>query len=218
MIKRPKVAIVANGEIRDYLKIYEKLKHFDKIIAADGGARHCLILKFTPDLIVGDFDSIGKEVDQSFEDVRKLTFPKDKNETDLEIAILEAFRLNENEVTLFAATGKRVDHTLVNLHLLKRFSGKLFIENEEETIFALGSDFGFKTHEIEVMKGQTISLLPLGSQVIGVSTEGLRWNLNDQNLDETFLSISNICLSNKIKVSVNKGNLLCFLQSGESLG
>ncbi|HRD55866.1 MAG TPA: hypothetical protein PLC42_05660 [Parachlamydiaceae bacterium] len=36
-----KIAVVGNGEIRDYSKIFEKIKDYTTIIAADGGAFHC---------------------------------------------------------------------------------------------------------------------------------------------------------------------------------
>jgi thiamine pyrophosphokinase len=202
------VAIVANGQIFDDQTILEKIKNYHYIIAADGGASHCLRLGIVPDLIMGDFDSISVEAIHAFSNVQKISYLKDKDETDLELAIVKAFSLKPEKVALFAATGNRTDHTLVNLHLLTRFPFKLLIETENETIFGLNSTKPFK---IETTIRQTLSLLPIGGDVTGVTTKGLKWELTDSSLNKNFLSVSNICLTTNLEVSIKSGDLLCFL-------
>jgi len=205
------IGVIANGQIYDDDIIFEKLKLFDLIIAADGGANHCLRLKINPDLIIGDFDSIIPQAIDTFANVPKMQFKKDKDETDLEISVKHAFSLGADKVTLFAATGNRMDHALVNLAFLSRYPAKLFIETEDQTIFALDETVAFNSFKIKTQKLQTISFLPLITKVEGLTSNGLRWELNDAELDENFLSISNICLTSETSISIKKGKLLCFL-------
>lgn len=202
------IAVIGNGEIRDYNKIFEKIKGYSTIIAADGGAYHCLKMGITPNLIVGDFDSITKDVLDVFKNVAKLPFPREKDETDLEIAIREAVSLGSKKVALFAASGNRLDHSLVNLYLLIRYSSKIFLETENETVIAVSKNFPLK---IEGVLGKTVSLLPFGKKVIGLSTKGLKWEIDDRELDENFFSISNVCVEDTIFVSLKEGDLFCFL-------
>jgi len=210
-LNQPTVAIIANGRIDDDNKILSKINRHHYIIAADGGASHCFRLKVIPDLIIGDFDSIGDDAMLAFSKVPKMQFLKDKDETDLELAIIQAFLINPEKVTLFAATGNRVDHTLVNLHILRRFASKLLIETENETIFALNPEVSANSFEIKTEVGQTISFLPIGNDATGVTTKGLKWELKDATLNEKFLSISNVCLDTRTSISIKTGDLLCFL-------
>lgn len=211
MTNQPSIAIIANGQIDDDTKILLKLKKYSYIIAADGGATHCLRMGIIPDLIMGDLDSISKEAIEAFEKVPKLQFLKDKDETDLELAINQALLLKAEKISLFAATGNRVDHTLVNLHFLRKLPVKLMIETENETIFALNPLVTDKSFNIETLPGQTISILPIGKGATGVTTRGLKWELNDATIDENFLSISNVSLSSSISISIKSGDILCFL-------
>ncbi len=205
------VAIVANGEIADYSLIFEKLKNYDIVIAADGGASHCLKLNIVPSMIIGDLDSISQEALTAFAAVPTLKFPKEKDETDLELAIFKAFSLNSEKVALFAATGNRIDHTLANLHLLRRFPSKLFIYTEKETIFAINETVAREPYKIGAAIDQTVSFLPIGGDVTSVTTKGFKWELKETNLSQNFYSISNVCIAKNSSISLKNGDLLVFL-------
>lgn len=205
------IAVIANGQIHDDTIIFEKLKLFDMIIAADGGANHCFRLGITPELIIGDFDSITPQTIDAFANVKKMQFKKDKDQTDLELGIAHAFLLGSKNVTLFAATGNRMDHALVNLAFLSRYPAKLFIETEDQTIFAIDETIAFNPFKINTLPQQTISFLPLINKATGVTSKGLKWELNDATVGENFLSISNICLTSETSISIKNGKLLCFL-------
>lgn len=211
MSSAPSIAIIANGQIADYSVILNKLKQYDFIIAADGGATHCLKLNITPSLIIGDFDSISNEASIAYSQVPLIKYPKDKDETDLELAIHKAFSLNSKKVGLFAATGNRVDHTLANLHLLRKFPAKLFIYTENETIFAINETIATNPYEISADLDQTVSFLPLGGGVSSVTTKGFKWELKNADLNENFYSISNVCIAKNPTICLKKGDLLVFL-------
>ena len=87
----------------------------DYIIAADAGCRHLERLGARPDLIVGDFDSLGRI--PSFPNVE--VCPVEKDDTDSMIALRHAVTLGCRRILLFGALGgRRLDHTLANIQAL----------------------------------------------------------------------------------------------------
>ncbi len=200
-------ALVANGNVSDDSIVAHRLKQFKRIIAVDGGLNHCHRLGILPDLIIGDFDSVAPGLLEQYPHVLQRIFSPDKDETDLELALKEVMADNEGVVTVFGGLGLRTDHTLANLHLLRRYPGRVVLEGNHERIFAIAGK-----GEIPCRVGQVMSLIPLGGPVRGVTTSGLRWDLRDAVLDKNFLSVSNECTENVVSVVIAEGDLLCCLQ------
>src|SRR5690242_19104541 len=115
-----RIIIFANGELRDLNKVEPLIQNDDYIICADGGTRHALALHLRPNLIVGDMDSAPKEQLGELQATGALLelFPRDKNETDLELAINRAMELSPQQILILAALGGRLDQTLANIALL----------------------------------------------------------------------------------------------------
>src|SRR5512133_554820 len=115
-----RIIILANGELPDINKARLLIQNGDYIICADGGTRHALALNIKPDLIIGDLDSAEQAALQKFRDegVRIEFYPRDKNQTDLELAINRALEVNPNQMVIIAALGGRLDQTLANITLL----------------------------------------------------------------------------------------------------
>ncbi len=199
-------ALVANGKVAKPDRLIAKIKTYPYLIAVDGGLNLCHKLGLKPDLIIGDLDSAKKKVLSFYQDVQQQVFPKDKDQTDLELALEHAFRLGAQRVTVFAALGGRIDHTLVNIHLLSRYPGKLFFETNDEQLFVVD-----KQIELSCSPKQTLSLLPLNGPVNGITTQGLKWELSHATLDKHFMGISNIALRDKVRIEVTSGDLLCVL-------
>ncbi|MBW2600212.1 MAG: thiamine diphosphokinase, partial [Deltaproteobacteria bacterium] len=90
------------------------------IICADGAAQRLKASDITPDLIVGDMDSIDEDTLRYFEakGSRIIRYPGDKNETDTQLALERAFKMNPDQIRVFGALGGRIDHTLANISLL----------------------------------------------------------------------------------------------------
>jgi len=198
------VALVANGVIHNFEATAKLVRAYDYIIAVDGGLHHCDRMGIRPDLIIGDMDSVSSEVLEQYSDVPTKRFPREKDETDMELALQTVVLPESEKITIFGALEKRTDHALYNLHLIRRYPRKVFIESETEVIFALEHPA-----ELKCSVGQELSLIPLGTPATGVKTEGLKWELNGVTLNKNFMSISNICLQNPVKVSLETGALLC---------
>ncbi|MDB6081059.1 MAG: hypothetical protein JWO53_331 [Chlamydiia bacterium] len=200
-------AIIANGKVAHIEDLAPLIKRHQHIIAADGGLHYLHALKIIPELIVGDLDSIDPQSLSHYATIPKEIFSKDKDDSDLALAIDIAFQKGAADITIYAALNGRVDHTLGNLLLLKKRPGSIHIESETETITAISG-----THELFCKPGQIVSLFALGDKASHVTTDGLKWELQDQSIDSNFFSLSNICLKNKIIISCETEPILLCLQ------
>ncbi|MBS0603717.1 MAG: thiamine diphosphokinase [Verrucomicrobia bacterium] len=204
MFKQSLIAIICSAPIADLASIKEKIIKYPVLIAVDGGVNYCYEMGLQPDLILGDLDSADPHLLKAFSDVPTKRFPRDKDETDLQLALEIAFHPAIEEIAVFGALGGRTDHTLGNLILLTRYPGKVFLETETERVFVVQRQAEFATEP-----GQTISLIPLNGPVRGITTEGLKWALKDGSLDKHFIGVSNEATGSKVSISVKDGDLLC---------
>ena len=207
-----RAVIFANGRIDDLDSVVALIKADDLIIAADGGARQCQRLGITPDVIIGDFDSIDQAELQEFERVgaQIIRHPARKDYTDLELALLHAKSIGVTHVNIFGALGLRWDQTLANMLLpaSSELSGLkicLIDGNQEITVFQAGDSY-----QINGKPGDTVSLIPLNAEAGGVSTEGLEYPLKDESLAfGATRGVSNVVRQENASVRLEKGSLLC---------
>lgn len=206
----PRALIFANGEFSHPELIRSILQPEDVILAADGGARHALALGLTPALISGDLDSLSTAEVRAFEEigVQFQRVPRVKDETDLELALAQALRAGYNPIIITTAYGGRLDQSLGNI---------LMLANPEALRADVRLDDGlteafFVTGQAEIQgaPGDTVSLIPWGKPVEGVSTAGLAYPLNAETLYPfRTRSISNEMLAETASVSLRTGLLLC---------
>lgn len=201
------IGIIANGEFTPIPELMEKIRSHDLLIAVDGGLNICMLCKFKPPIIIGDMDSVTNEAIAAFPNIEKLTFPPDKDQTDIELAIEYALSQQPTNIVLYAVTGFRLDHSLSNMLFLSRHRGILSIETHQETLFCLTNS---KT-TIETLPGQTLSFVPLNGPAKGITTHGLKWELENRILDKSFMSLSNEAVGNRIEITYESGDLLCIL-------
>ena len=204
-----RILIFANGELPDLNKARSLLRADDTVICADGGTRHALALGIRPDLIIGDLDSVDEGDVQKFrsEGVNVEAHPRDKNETDLELAINRAIEMKPESLVIVAALGGRLDQTLANITLLvdprlSRFHVRLD-DGVEEILLCRD------TIEVHGRDGDLVSLIPWQGAVSGIQTEGLKWPLRHETLypDKT-RGISNELVGGSATVSMEPGLLL----------
>jgi thiamine pyrophosphokinase len=205
-----RVILFVNGDLPAPERVHQQLTGDDFLIAVDGGLRHLEGLGLTPDLIIGDLDSVNEAQLQPYRkqgiEIRK--FPTDKDETDLELALDAACDLNPQSIWVVAALGGRLDQTLANIYLLTR--PKLAIYDmrliDGHTQVFLIRDSAVIHGEL----GQRVSLLPLNGPAEGISTQGLRYPLLNETLypDKT-RGLSNQMISPEITIGLQSGLLLC---------
>lgn len=195
-----RAVIIGNGEIYDYEYIKTKLRNDDYIICADGGYRHTKKLGVKPLVLIGDMDSIS---DCDY-DGEVINLPVRKDFTDSEICIKYILLKDFDNILMLGFTGKRQDHSLTNLMLLKQFAdaGKkgVIIDENNEIYFALTEN------NIYGKKGDIISIVPFGSDLNGVTTKGLDYPLNDETLYfGQSRGVSNIMTSDKCMITIKSG-------------
>ena len=202
-----RIIIFANGHLPDLEKARSLLHDDDFIIAADGGTRHVLALGLTPNVIIGDLDSLPANFEISKFDDDVILYPKDKNETDLELAIQHALTLNPEQVIILAALGGRLDQTLGNIALisdLQPATYNLQLDDGIEEVF-----FCRDNCSVKGTSGDTVSLIPWQGEVTGIVTTGLKWPLQNEILyPQKTRGISNEMMNDTASVQIKSGLLL----------
>ncbi len=176
----------------------------DLVIAADGGYLHLKERGIRVDLLIGDFDSMEKPV---FDNVQ--TFRREKDDTDLFLAVKEGYTRGYRRFVLYGATGgDRFDHTLGNLQVLawiaKRGASAL-LHDRGGTVGTLnGKAITFSADA----KGY-LSVITVDEKAEGVTLKGLKYPLDNGVLTNDYpLGISNEFTGSKSEVSVSSGTLL----------
>lgn len=204
--------IVANGELINPEKYLVELEQSDITIAADGGIQHCRSLGLEPSVVIGDLDSITLDEQQALKDNEKIqliVYPRDKDQTDLELALQYAKKVGVTDVLLIGLLGGRLDQTIANILLLTREEWcdiKMIILNGHETAHLMREN---RSLTINGKHGDIISLIPLSQNVSVIKTHGLRWQLIDaEMLFGTTLGISNEMIEDYCQIHIGIGNLM----------
>ncbi|WP_099158048.1 thiamine diphosphokinase [Virgibacillus ndiopensis] len=205
------IAIVGNGptNLLPDLALYKDLVNI--WIGADRGAYTLIKNQIKPDYAVGDFDSINVEEKEQIKNyaMNFLEYPVEKDQTDLEIAILKAYELNPVKIYLFGVTGGRLDHELINIQTLysimkNQISGVIVDKNNQLEMVTPGR------HYLSFDKNYpTISFVPHTENVDGLTLDGFYYPLVNQTISWG----STLCISNKLLLkngtfSFSKGILL----------
>lgn len=183
----------------------------DMVIAADGGWNVCKALGLDPNLLVGDFDSLGETPDFP----RILRLPVEKDDTDMLRAVREGFLHGQREFHLLGGMGGRTDHTIANLQTLA------FIAKHGGRGWLYGSGERFTAVEngaitLEKREKGTFSVFCLGGDAAGVTIRGGQYALSDAVLTADFpLGVSNHFTGEDVVISVQQGCLLIGINEKE---
>ena len=184
-------------------KLARPIQKDDYILAADGGLAHLQKLGLTPDGIIGDFDSLGYVPQNS------QVFPVEKDDTDSMLAVRKGLELGYKEFILYGALdGPRLDHTIANLQTL------LFLESQGAKGTLVGLRYLITTVKNGVLKlplaeSGIVSVFCLGEKARGVTIRGLKYGLENGQLDSSFpLGVSNHFVGKPAAIRVEEGSLL----------
>ena len=187
-------------------------KLFDKVIAVDSGLIAVDKLGICPDYIVGDFDSVTKELLKSYRERENVTikeYDPVKDATDTHIALDLARELNPKEITILGGTGNRIDHMLANISLLYMFihtNIKVSLLDANNKIYLMDKDTVINKKELH---GPFISLQPFTELVEKVTLIGFKYPLLDRDMVlGDSLGISNEVIENEAKITLQSGILL----------
>ena len=189
------------------------------VCCVDHGADACRAANLPPSFFVGDGDSVTEDTQRWLRSIGAecRRFPPEKDETDTQLALAFLAERKASFIVLSGGFGGRFDHLF---SLLYSFIGsKLYgcMADEHEFLFLLRDG---ESVEIETdIVPQSVSLLPLSPQCVGVSLNGVHWPLSEAVLrQEHPYAVSNRMASGRrIAVTNGKGNLgiyLCWKESG----
>ena len=183
--------------------LVEPVASDDFIIAADGGFVHTQKLGITPDIILGDFDSLGYTPD------RANVFPVEKDDTDAMLAVRRGLQLGYRKFVLYGSLdGPRLDHTVANFQTLQ------FLADRDAAGYLVGSGqlvTVVKNGSLTFPAGMegTISVFCMGKDAEGVTLEGLYYPLENGTLTAGFpLGVSNHFTGTEAAITVRNGSLL----------
>lgn len=203
--------IVSSGRIENLDLLEALVDENDFIICADGGLDYLRRVGRIPNLAIGDFDSISREGLDFIKEKNIVIekFPKMKDETDTELAIISLINRGFKDITLIGVTGSRMDHTIGNVFLLrdlkmKGINGKIVDDNN--IIY-------FENDLLKLKKtGDYVSIIPLTREGADITLTGFLYPLDKKHIKFG----ATIGISNEIKedigvIKVHKGEILVFI-------
>ncbi|TMN23535.1 thiamine diphosphokinase [Lentibacillus cibarius] len=190
------VAIMGNGpkELIPDLESYQN--SIDVWIGADRGSLILIENSISPDYAVGDFDSMDEaDKEKVYKQAKSYQlYPSEKDQTDLEIALQQAYTLQPDTIYLFGVTGGRLDHALINIQLLhvimaQHIRGVIIDRQNQLELIGPGN------HEIRHdHRHPNISFIPYTQHVEGLTLEGFYYPL----VEASIAWGSTLCISNKL--------------------
>ena len=205
-----KACIFCNGELKNPARVKRVASNCDLLIAADGGVKHLVGLGLQPEIIIGDMDSIATDMWNDENSIVRISYSPDKDKSDVELAVEYALEQGCQEITLVAAIGGRLDHTLGNVALVASYPGRIAILDGVSTLVAVDKSEKCMLHG---QVGTPVSLIPYGSGSFTVRTKGLKYSLGDESLHSATHGLSNELSLTEACVCVSNGILLVHIEN-----
>lgn len=207
-----KFAILLGGDVVPTNRLNAQLGGA-RVIAADSGMKHAAALKLTPELWVGDFDSSGAVLENTYRDTPRHVFPVAKDATDGEIAVREAIARGATEIILVGAFGGQFDHALAHatqLIALAERNIKSFATSGSEEAWPLLNSLTLW----QIAKDTRVSIVGL-TALKALSIIGVRWPLNKRDVAMgSTLTLSNESTGD-VAITLEQGRALVLLYPGQ---
>jgi len=212
-----RIIVFTNGIIEDpAAEVARWVGAGDCVVAADGGTRHALAAGLMPAHVIGDLDSLSPDQRARLEAAGTMlhAHPPAKDETDLELALTWAAAQSDvTEIVILGALGGRPDQALANLLLLAlpALTGRTVIIADGAWVVRCLR--GGETATFHGQSGDTLSLIPLGGDAVGVTMGGLAYPLRNETLHFGLgRGVSNEFVGETATVSLQTGLLWCLHQ------
>lgn len=200
------VLLICNGEAPSRALCRRLARKADLIVAADGGANTARTRGIRPHVIIGDLDSMTPSTRSYFAGSQVVHVTRQDN-TDFEKALDYVAERRAKEVTVIAATGRRIDFTLGNLSVIWKYV-RLF----EVSFVSDGWHAVPVSRKITVRsrKGTVVSLIPFGP-CSGITLRGLEYPLRHASMRVGDIGVSNVVTRSPFTVEVTRGKMLLIL-------
>jgi thiamine pyrophosphokinase len=187
------------------------LKNTGKIICCDGSAENLVKAGYIPDAIVGDMDSLGKEMAERFAD--RIFRDLDQDTNDLTKAVQWCRKKGYNDLVIIAATGKREDHTIGNISLLAEYANFVNVKMVTDTGVFLPFLNKCAVHSVP---GQQVSLFSIDPQT-EITSDGLKFPLRNIKINNWWVATLNEALGDSFTLDFKNGRVIVYLKYPESI-
>lgn len=201
------VIILADGAFPAHPRPLEVLQQAGTLICCDGAADHLRRYPRQPDIVIGDLDSISDEAREAY--ATRLIYDPSQQRSDLEKAIQWAAEQGAGEVTILGATGLRDDHSFGNLLMLWLDYGVELTIMTATGIFTVVRE----RRSYRSFPGQIVALYP-ESTGVKITTNGLAYSLEAQNLTARHRGTSNASTADSFSVDVEGGPVIIYQGHG----
>ena len=180
-------------------KIIIELSPENLYIAADSGIETAKALDITPNILIGDFDSIDISLLESdpYKNIKKISHPREKDDTDLTLAVKYSLETGYKNIIIIGGIDGRIDHTLANLYLLKYINSKGgagYITNGYNRMRYIFNS------AVQIKKEyKYISIIPMCPEIYGLTLRNFKYPLDNATLkmQESYFTVSNEILPDK---------------------
>lgn len=188
MIKKALIVGASNFSVRYIKKI---IKDYDFVIACDKGAEAFYNEDIKFDLCIGDFDSCDPKIYEHFKNENLITFPIEKDFSDLELAINEIKKQDFKRVDFTGVLGGRLSHELTNLNVLLKLKEDGYKVGIREAITRC--EFMSSGEVLKIPKGLEVSIIPMYNDGTILTLKGFKWDLNKKQVQRgSSLTLSNL--------------------------
>lgn len=191
--------IISGGNIEVDFALEILKKPFDHIIGVDGGLKFCYEQNIVPTRIVGDFDTLSPKILKWYKEhtgIEIREFNPVKDATDTQIAVELALELGSSRITILGGTGTRLDHVLGNIQTmylpLEKGIACEMLDPHNRIRLIRGNNRIRRSEQY----GKYFSLIPLTTDVTGVTLRGVKYPLNRHHF--TVLGSGSFGVSNEI--------------------
>ena len=105
----PEAVILANGEYPSHPLPLQMLENAEFVVCCDGAANEYILRGHTPDVIIGDGDSLSPEYKELFSPIVHQIADQETNDQTKAVHFLQ--KKGFRRIAIVGATGKREDHT-----------------------------------------------------------------------------------------------------------
>ena len=198
-----RTVILADGDFPREDEAFSILKNAQRIVCCDGAAAALCRAGFSPDVIIGDLDSLEKDLKERFAD--RLIHIREQETNDLTKAFNYCRARHWEKLCILGATGKREDHTLGNLSLLAEYSlqEKDIMIVTDHGVFTVIDSAG----EISSVPGQQISIVALDSGTL-VTSRNLKYPMKELALKRWWQATLNEALGESFYLDFQTGKQL----------
>lgn len=206
--------IVTGGESPPISHIIALTHTAELIIAADSGLEVCLNAGVEPDLVVGDFDSVRRELLSRITAKKIIEYPEDKDYTDTELAIAVARGRGADRITLAGGGAGRLDHLLALRALFECAPRIDEWHTAHESVYCIPerkrADFSLEVNSL-------VSVFPAGDGATGMRSTGLKWPLDGLVWTRGDYGVSNRSVLPHVSIIAGPEPLILILPLGTSV-